>query len=311
MHQPPAKMSTEPLSILMASGPLPPEDAVRIARDVAGSLTTVHGELWPSAILVRDDGVDIVPPSGADRTRYGQYAAPERILGKPATPASDVFSVAAILYHVLAGRPAFRGDSPVAVMLAACSESPREMPPQVPHALERIVMRGLAREPEQRYPSPAALCDALDTYARRGAFEGRRVLAADDDSPIRELYHTILTRIGVTADIVATGRDAVEALKTRKYDVALLDLNLPRLSGWEVLDYLRPRSEIRPGHLFIVTGFTDQRVSEADRELVQAVLYKPVAPEELRVLLTECLRGRAPDLNAILRQTNHRAVTAA
>ncbi|HET8773617.1 MAG TPA: response regulator, partial [Thermoanaerobaculia bacterium] len=283
-------MSADPLSILMASGPVPVEDAVRIGRDVAAALTEVHGELWPSAILVREDGVEIVPPAGADRTRYGQYAAPERILGKPATSASDVFSIAAILYHALAGRPAFRGDSPAAVMLAACSESPLEMPPQVPHALEKIVLRALAKDPAHRYASPAALCDVLDAYSRRGMWDGRRVLAADDDSPIRELYHRILTRIGVASDIVASGRDAIEALKTRLYDVALLDLNLPRLSGWEVLDFLRTRADLRPRHLFIVTGFTDQRVSEADRDLVEAVLYKPVAPEELRLLVTECLR---------------------
>ena len=287
------------------------EDAVRIGRDVASALTNVHGELWPSAILVGEDGVELLPPGSADRTRYGQYAAPECILGKPATPQSDVFSIAAILYHALAGYPAFRGESPAAVMLAACSESPREMPPQVPHALERIIVRGLAKDPAQRYASPAAFHDVLGAFTSRGVWEGRRVLAADDDAPIRELYQKMIARIGVDADIVATGRDVVEALKTRRYDVALLDLNLPRLSGWEVLDYLRTRSDIRPRHLFIVTGFSDQRVSEADRELVSAVLYKPVAPDELRMLVTECLRGAAPDLQMSLRQTSHRTVTAA
>ncbi len=311
MHAFPSKMSSDPLSIFMACGRMPVEDAVRIGRDVAGALTEVHGELWPSAILVREDGVEIVPPAGTDRARYGQYAAPERILGKPATPASDVFSVAAILYHALAGRPAFRGDSPAAVMLATCSESPLEMPPQVPHALEKIVLRGLAKDPAHRYPSPAALRDVLDSYVSGGMWDGRRVLAVDDDSPIRELYQYILARIGVASDIVASGRDAIEALKTRRYDVALLDLNMPRLSGWEVLDFLRTRANIRPRHVFIVTGFSDQRMSEADRDLVEAVLYKPVAPEELRLLVTECLRGGRPNLSAILRQTSHHTVTAA
>ena len=290
---------------------MPVDDAVRIGRDVASALAEVHGELWPSAILVTAHGVTIVPPTGTDRTRYGQYAAPERILGQPPTPASDVFSIAAILYHALAGRPAFRGSSPAAVMLAACSESPQEMPPQVPHTLEKIVMRALSKDPAQRYASPAALSDALDAWSSRALWDGRRILAADDEAAIRELYHQMITRIGVAADIVASGRDAIEALKTRRYDVALLDLNLPRLSGWEVLDYLRTRNELRPRHLFIVTGFTDQRVSEADRSLVSAVLYKPVVPAELRLLVTECLRGAVPDLEAILRQTSHHTVTAA
>jgi CheY-like chemotaxis protein len=304
-------MSSDPLSILMASGPMPAEEVVRIGCGVASALREVHGELWPSAILVGDAGVEIIPPNGADRTRYGQYAAPERILGKPATPASDVFSIAAILYHALTGHPPFRGASPAAVMLAACSESPQEMPPQVPHALEKIIMRALAKDPAQRHASPAALRDVLGAYSSHGVWDGRRVLAVDDDAPIRELYQKMIARIGVAADIVSSGRDAIEALKTRKYDVALLDLNLPRLSGWEVLDFLRTRDDARPRHLFIVTGFTDQRVSEADRDLVSAVLYKPVAPEELRMLVTECLRGAAPDLQMILRLTSHRTITAA
>lgn len=303
-------MSGDSLSNLMRSGPLSAAEAVRIVRDAASALTAVHGELSPSSILVRDDGVEIIPPAGGDRTRYGQHASPERILGKAATPESDVFSLGAILYQALAGRPPFRGATPAEVMLAACSEPPLEMPAQVPHALEKIIMRALSKPPLQRYPTPAALRDALDSYASQRTWEGRRVLAVDDDQPMRVLYQRMVTRIGVDGDLAESGRTAVEALKTHRYDVVLLDLNLPRLSGWEVLDFLRARPDARPRHLFIITGFVDQRVSEADRDLVTAVLYKPVAQDELQTLVTECLRGPLPDLPQILRKTSHRAGTA-
>jgi CheY-like chemotaxis protein len=300
---------SDPLSIRMAAGPIPVDEVVRIGYQLAHALTEVHGELWPSMIAVSDDAVEVISAANADRTRYGQYAAPERILGNPATPSSDVFSIAAILYHAVAGHPPFRGDSPTAVMLAACSELPRELPPRIPNQLRKVLMRALSKDPADRYTSPASFADVLSACANV-VWDGHRVLAADDDAPIRELYQLMLTRIGVAADIVSSGRDAVEALKTRRYDVALLDLNLPRLSGWEVLDFLRTRNEIPPRHLFIVTGFADQHVSAADRDLVAAVLYKPVVPEELRMLVTECLRGTAPDVPAILRHTSHR-VTAA
>ncbi len=303
-------MSGDPLSNLIGAGPLSAAEAVRIVRDAASALTKVHGELSPSSILVRDGGVAVVPPEGVERTRYGQHASPERILGKPATPESDVFSLAAILYHAIAGHPPFRGATPSEVMLAACSEPPLEMPAQVPHALEKIIMRALSKPPLQRYPTPAALCDALETYARPRVWEGRRVLAADDDLPMRVLYQRMVTRIGVDGDLVASGREAVEALKTHKYDVVLLDLNLPRLSGWEVLDFLRARPDVRPRHLFIITGFVDQRVSDAERDVVTAVLYKPVAQDELQALVTECLRGPVPDLAKILRNTSHRTSTS-
>ncbi|HEX8616265.1 MAG TPA: protein kinase, partial [Thermoanaerobaculia bacterium] len=141
----------EPLSILMADGRLAIDDAVRIVREAATSLTAVHGELWPSAILVDGARVRVEPPGTADRSRYGQYAAPERILGKAATPSSDVFSLGAILYHAVAGRPPFKGDTPTAVMLAACMDAPLAVPPHVPGPLAAVIERCLLRDPAARF----------------------------------------------------------------------------------------------------------------------------------------------------------------
>lgn len=305
---------SEPLTTLMAGGPMPVAEAVRIIRDAAAALRDVHGELWPSAISVADDGVGILPPGTFDRSRYGQYAAPERILGKPAVPESDVFSLGAILFHALAGRPAFRGDSAAEVMLSAClggALDVRELRRDVSAEVARVVERALAKEPARRFATPALLAHALDAALAHGAFAGRRMLVADDEAPVRDLYSHIAARIGVEVDLVATGRDAIAAMKSRRYDVALLDLNMPRLSGWEVLDFLRTRDEARPERLFIVTGFAGQNISEADRALVAAVLYKPVSPDELRKLVTACLSGGPVDVDSILRTTGHRLLPVA
>jgi CheY-like chemotaxis protein len=295
----------EPLSVLMAGG-LAPDEAARIVREAARALTSVHGELWPSAIMVDGEQVRVEPPGSADRTRYGQYSAPEKTLGKPATAASDVFSLGAILYHAVAGQPAFRGESPAAVMLAACTDSPRDVPAHVPAPVAGVIRRSLSRDPAERFASPHAMAQALESAIVRDNFPGRRLLVADDDAPIRDLYTQIAGRVGVETDVVASGRDAIAALKTRKYDLALMDLNMPRLSGWEVLDFLRDRRELRPGRLFIVTGFSEQQISAADQDMVTAVLYKPVVFDELRTLVTECLRGGTVDVKAILRTTGHR-----
>jgi CheY-like chemotaxis protein len=283
----------EPLTTLMASGPMPVEEVIRIGRDAAAALTTVHGELWPSAVTVSEEEAGILPPGTGDRSRYGPYAAPERLLGKPATPEADVFSLGAILFHALAGRSPFRGNTPTEVMLAICSDTPlevRSFRSDVPPELAAVLGRCLSRGPAERYASPAVLRDALDRIRVRDSFPGKRILIADDDAPVRDFHTQLAAQIGVDADVVASGRDAIAAMKSRRYDVALLDLNMPRLSGWEVLDFLRTRPEIRPAVLFIVTGFTGQQLSEADREIVTAVLYKPVVPDELRTLIIESLR---------------------
>ena len=306
---------SEPLTTLMAAGSLEIAEVIRIGREAADSLerSGVHGELWPSAIAV-GDAVGIVPPGTGDRTRWLQYAAPERVLGKPATAVADVFSLAGILFHALAGRPPFGGASAAEIMLTACTDvalDVHDFRSDVPGELAAVIKRALSRDPAQRYPSLASFRDALAGVGARQNWPGRRILVADDDAPIRDLYLHVAARVGVEVDVVASGRDAVEAFKTRKYDVVLMDLNMPRLSGWEVLDFLRHRYEVRPHYLFIVTGFTDQIISKADHDVVAAVLYKPVATDELRNLVNVCLRREVLDLAAILKTTSHRVSPAA
>lgn len=299
----------EPLTTLIAEGPLPAEEVVRIGKRIAEAVAMmgVHGELWPGAITVEDDDIDIGPAGTEDRWLYGHYAAPERVLGKLATHESDVFSIGAILFHALSGRLPFRGDTPAQVMMAICTDAPLDLPPDAPRELAAIIQRCLMREPSARYPTPAVLRDALDALTAKREYAGRRILVADDEVDLRDAYARLTSRLGIEADIVGSGREAITALKARRYDLALLDLNMPRLSGWEVLDFLRGRTEIRPRRLFIVTGFTDQRISDADRDLVDAVIYKPVAPDELRTLLTECLGGGELNLRNVLRTTKHLA----
>src|SRR5688572_30183006 len=190
----------------MSSGAMPVADVVRIARQTAAALAgMVHGELWPSAIFVSADSAEILPPGGADRSRYAQYASPECILGKPATAPSDVFSLGAILFHALAGRPPFRGSTPAEVMLAICSEDPidlKSLRADVSDEMAGVFRRCLAREPAARYASATDVANALEAATARGSWLGRRILVADDDPPIRDLYAQVAARIGVEADVV-------------------------------------------------------------------------------------------------------------
>lgn len=296
----------------MTEGVIAPAEVVHLGRTIADRVAEmgVHGELWPGAVTIDGDDVDVMPAGTEDRWLYGPYAAPERVLGKLATYESDVFSIGAILYHAVSGTTPFRGDTPAQIMMSICTESPQTLPPDVPRDLAAIIMRAMMREPSARYASAAVLRDALGALASQSTsneFAGRRVLVADDEPDIRDAYARVASRLGIEMDVVGSGREAITAMKTRRYDLALLDLNMPRLSGWEVLDFLRSRTEVKPKRLFIVTGFSDQRISEADRGLVDAVIYKPVAPDELRALLTGSLGGGELNLRNVLRTTKHLA----
>lgn len=292
----------------MAAGPMPANEAVRIGCEVAEALATmVHGELSPVAITVSSAGVTLAPPGQNDRSQYGPYAAPERILGAPATRATDIYSVGAILFHAVAGHHAFPGETAASIMMSACTDAPLPVPTDVPRPVAAVILRCLAHDPGARYASASMLREALEGVQMRDAFPGRHILAADDDPAFRAMFQLAAAKVGVEAQIVSGGREAVNAMKLKRFDVVLMDLNMPSLSGWDVLDFLRSRQDARPRRLFVVTGFRDQDMSSADRELVTAALYKPVALDDLRALISASLGPDPLDLRAILKNTRHRA----
>jgi CheY-like chemotaxis protein len=305
---------SQPLTTLMASGPLPVDEVLRIGRELASVLAKggLHGELSPSVVEVGEETVTVLPP--AEHARYWQYASPEKILNKPLSAASDVFSIGAMLFHALAGRSPFRGESLAQMKLVALADTAPELASlraDLPKELTTVIQRCLAKDPSQRYPSVGVLRDALQAAAPKvDAFPGKRILIADDEPDIARAVSRLATRIGVESDMFGNGREVIDALKARRYTIALLDLNMPRLDGWGVLDFLRNRPEVKPQHVFVVTGFRDQAMSVADSPIVNAVLYKPVVVSELRDLIGACLSGPRVNYAAILRTTPHRVVAA-
>jgi hypothetical protein len=163
---------------LAADGPLPEEQALAIARDVAAALSAahdrgiVHRDVKPGNVLLTPEGpallgdFGIATDPGSDHTsltgEHGvigtlRYMAPERLLGEPAVPATDVWGVGAILYEMLAGRPAFEGSGGVL-------DADRTLPPRpvgVGDPTWRTIERALAADPGDRYPDGRALAAAL------------------------------------------------------------------------------------------------------------------------------------------------------
>ncbi len=172
---------------------LEPVQAVEVCRQACRALTAahaqgiVHRDLKPANLFMckRPDGELLVKVldfgvakmgDGASLTKTGtvvgtpSYMAPEQARGLPSVDGrADVYSMGAVLYRMLGGRPPFDHDDPASILLAVVNEPPvplRQLNPNVSPALERIVMAAMTKEPEQRYPSAAAFEAALASFAK-------------------------------------------------------------------------------------------------------------------------------------------------
>lgn len=172
--------------------------AAAIARQIAESLHTahdngfIHGNLTPENILVANspDSVDLKvfdfePVDAARSTRTGgrsstgvAYLAPENFSGLRTVDArSDIYSLGVIFYQMLAGEAPFKGETPTDVMLKHAEEEPvalTEHRSDVPVAIEAVVRKALAKDPDERYQTAAEFVEDLDKAALAPASTGGR-----------------------------------------------------------------------------------------------------------------------------------------
>src|SRR5438067_1996159 len=95
-----------------------------------------------------------------------------------------------------------------------------------------------------------------------------RILVADDDQSIRQLLGTVIQREGFDVDTVADGIEAIEKLRKHEYAVILLDLMMPRLDGFGIIDYLRDHHLGDKPVVLVITAYADQRFKTVDPNVV-------------------------------------------
>ncbi|MBK5260196.1 MAG: protein kinase [Thermoanaerobaculia bacterium] len=165
-------------------------------------------------------------------------------------------------------------------------------PPRVPTSARPQPAREPATPPPPVRPPPPQLPSrpALDPGALKAI---SRVLITDDDAVTREMLASILRQNNVPFDEAANGAEAIKLLKQQQYGLLLLDLLMPRIDGWGVLDFLR--SKVRNGKtkVYILTGYKEQRLSTADQEIVAGMIYKPVREEEIDRILQKTAKALA------------------
>ncbi len=308
---------------------LPPADASavvveKVARAVhyAHGQGVVHRDLKPANVMLDDALEPVVTDFGLAKaflgdavdgslTRTGtvfgtpQYMSPEQAAGcnRLVGPPADVYALGAILYHAMTGVAPYRGDSPGDVLLQILREPPphpRELAPAVPAALEQIILRAMARDPDRRYPDAAALADDLRRFIDRepiAAFapSGRLpwVLGAGA-AAILLAVGAAVWRPGFRAD-PPPARPPAAALPAGP----ILAEAASGLAGLS-LDELRDRSARVEEALAAATGDAKPRALERDAERVREELVRRLARDRDQAVREAQEKVAAGDLRGAL-----------
>ncbi|HEX4744588.1 MAG TPA: serine/threonine-protein kinase [Candidatus Limnocylindria bacterium] len=171
------------------TGPLPLADAVRIGTDIAKGLEfthsrgIIHADLKPSNILldledkpkICDFGIARTPQEDAETPQLfatALYVAPERVEGKRASVASDIYGLGLILYEMLVGKPPFSSANAAVLLrdhVVRQPVPPSHLRPSLPKEVDSIVLKALAKDPSLRFKRAADFAAALEKVHDMGA----------------------------------------------------------------------------------------------------------------------------------------------
>jgi tRNA A-37 threonylcarbamoyl transferase component Bud32 len=162
-------------------GALPVSEAIRLATEIANGLGfahsrgIIHADLKPSNVLldqndrpkITDFGIARTPEERADTPQLyatALYVAPERVEGKPASVAADIYGLGLVVYEMLVGRPPFTSSNPSVLLRDHVVRSPippSHLRPSLPKEIDSIVLRALAKDPALRYQRAGEMATEL------------------------------------------------------------------------------------------------------------------------------------------------------
>ena len=173
--------------LIVTRGPCPVPVAISYTRQILAALRyahkngIIHRDIKPHNVLVDREGrvkvadFGIARAGASEMTEAGsivgtaQYLSPEQARGAPVDESSDLYSTGIVLYELLTGTVPFTGETPVEIAMKHLSQTP-EAPsarrPDIPHDLDLVVLRALAKEPAERYRTAAELDRDLELVAR-------------------------------------------------------------------------------------------------------------------------------------------------
>jgi beta-lactam-binding protein with PASTA domain/predicted Ser/Thr protein kinase len=278
--------------LIVSRGPAPVNLAIEYTRQILDALRfahrngIVHRDIKPHNVIVDAEGRIKVTDFGIARagttqmTEVGsiigtaQYLSPEQARGSPVDQTSDLYSVGIVLYELLTGKVPFTGDSPVEIAMkhiSAPPEPPSRLRADVPAELDKIVLRALAKSPQQRYKS----AEEMDRDLARVA-QGATVSRETDEAATQ-----IISRPTIVATPPPTPREVFyEYEEPRRgrpvwpWLLVLLLLIAAGLTGWFVFQQIR--DEISEAAPVAVPYVIDFREEQAVAQVIDAGLVPDV-----------------------------------
>lgn len=170
--------------------PLPPIEAVRLIDQIAAALDAahergiLHRDIKPGNMLIDDRGWIYLSDFGLAKMVEGAahltatgvgigtpaYMSPEQGQGRPVNARTDVYALGVVLFEMLTGRVPYEADTPMAVVIKHVTDPiplPRQMNPNIPEAVEQVLLKALAKNPDHRFASAGELAQALHHAVQR------------------------------------------------------------------------------------------------------------------------------------------------
>jgi response regulator RpfG family c-di-GMP phosphodiesterase/serine/threonine protein kinase len=250
-----------------------------------------------------------------------EYMAPEQVRDASTVDIrADIYGLGGVLFWCLTGKSPFEAEGNMAQVLARRLTQPppsvRAHHPEISPELDAVVARILALDPEERYATPQAVMAALLPFIKNDRFNHgalslcqaihlspsnlavsvlaarpQRVLLVDDEDNIRTYCRFALEAEGLACEEVPNGYEALEAAQRKEYDLVLLDITMPQMSGLETLRRLREGRTSKHLKIIMVSGWSNN--DEMAQTLLAGAddyLTKPFSLVQLQARVGACLR---------------------